>query len=243
MRMEEKMQAQGDTIIVMRDIIKRFYIGTPNELQILNGISLDVKKGEFLSIVGASGSGKSTLMNIIGALDRPTEGTYLLDGLRVDQAKDDQLSAIRNRKIGFVFQTFNLIPRTSALKNVELPMLYANVPLAKRTARAKELLEMVEMSDRMDHMPNELSGGQKQRVAIARAMANDPAIILADEPTGALDSKTGRLVMDLFHTLHKKQGKTIVLITHNYQLATETDRIITLSDGRIIPNGSGEVEA
>ena len=243
MRMEEKMQAQGDSIIVMRDIIKRFYIGTPNELQILNGISLDVKKGEFLSIVGASGSGKSTLMNIIGALDRPTEGTYLLDGLRVDQAKDDQLSAIRNRKIGFVFQTFNLIPRTSALKNVELPMLYANVPLAKRTARAKELLEMVEMSDRMDHMPNELSGGQKQRVAIARAMANDPAIILADEPTGALDSKTGRLVMDLFHTLHKKQGKTIVLITHNYQLATETDRIITLSDGRIIPNGSGEVEA
>ena len=236
MRMEEKMQAQGDTIIVMRDIIKRFYIGTPNELQILNGISLDVKKGEFLSIVGASGSGKSTLMNIIGALDRPTEGTYLLDGLRVDQAKDDQLSVIRNRKIGFVFQTFNLIPRTSALKNVELPMLYANVPLAKRTARAKELLEMVEMSDRMDHMPNELSGGQKQRVAIARAMANDPAIILADEPTGALDSKTGRLVMDLFHTLHKKQGKTIVLITHNYQLATETDRIIT-------PNGSGEVEA
>lgn len=243
MRMEEKMQAQGDTIIVMRDIIKRFYIGTPNELQILNGISLDVKKGEFLSIVGASGSGKSTLMNIIGALDRPTEGTYLLDGLRVDQAKDDQLSVIRNRKIGFVFQTFNLIPRTSALKNVELPMLYANIPLAKRTARAKELLEMVEMSDRMDHMPNELSGGQKQRVAIARAMANDPAIILADEPTGALDSKTGRLVMDLFHTLHKKQGKTIVLITHNYQLATETDRIITLSDGRIIPNGSGEVEA
>ena len=207
MRMEEKMQAQGDTIIVMRDIIKRFYIGTPNELQILNGISLDVKKGEFLSIVGASGSGKSTLMNIIGALDRPTEGTYLLDGLRVDQAKDDQLSVIRNRKIGFVFQTFNLIPRTSALKNVELPMLYANVPLAKRTARAKELLEMVEMSDRMDHMPNELSGGQKQRVAIARAMANDPAIILADEPTGALDSKTGRLVMDLFHTLHKKQGR------------------------------------
>ena len=209
----------------------------------MNGISLDVKKGEFLSIVGASGSGKSTLMNIIGALDRPTEGTYLLDGLRVDQAKDDQLSVIRNRKIGFVFQTFNLIPRTSALKNVELPMLYANVPLAKRTARAKELLEMVEMSDRMDHMPNELSVGQKQRVAIARAMANDPAIILADEPTGALDSKTGRLVMDLFHTLHKKQGKTIVLITHNYQLATETARIITLSDGRIIPNGSGEVEA
>ncbi|MGN1248897.1 MAG: ABC transporter ATP-binding protein [Candidatus Spyradocola sp.] len=230
---------ENQPIISMQGIIKRFYIGTPNELQILNGITLDVRKGEFLSIVGASGSGKSTLMNIIGALDRPTEGTYVLDGVRVDQAKDDQLSAIRNKKIGFVFQTFNLIPRTSALKNVELPMLYANVPPAKRTRRAKELLEMVEMDDRMSHMPNELSGGQKQRVAIARAMANDPAIILADEPTGALDSKTGRLVMDLFHTLHREQGKTIVLITHNYKLATETDRIVTISDGRIVPNTEG----
>ena len=230
---------ENQPIISMKDIIKRFYIGTPNELQILNGITLDVQQGEFLSIVGASGSGKSTLMNIIGALDRPTEGTYVLDGVRVDQAKDDQLSGIRNKKIGFVFQTFNLIPRTSALKNVELPMLYANVPPAQRTRRAKELLEMVEMDDRMSHMPNELSGGQKQRVAIARAMANDPAIILADEPTGALDSKTGRLVMDLFHTLHREQGKTIVLITHNYKLATETDRIVTISDGRIVPNTEG----
>ena len=230
---------ENQPIISMKGIIKRFYIGTPNELQILNGITLDVQPGEFLSIVGASGSGKSTLMNIIGALDRPTEGTYVLDGVRVDQAKDDQLSGIRNKKIGFVFQTFNLIPRTSALKNVELPMLYANVPPAQRTRRAKELLEMVEMDDRMSHMPNELSGGQKQRVAIARAMANDPAIILADEPTGALDSKTGRLVMDLFHTLHREQGKTIVLITHNYKLATETDRIVTISDGRIVPNKEG----
>ena len=220
---------ENQPIISMKGIIKRFYIGTPNELQILNGITLDVQQGEFLSIVGASGSGKSTLMNIIGALDR----------VRVDQAKDDQLSGIRNKKIGFVFQTFNLIPRTSALKNVELPMLYANVPPAQRTRRAKELLEMVEMDDRMSHMPNELSGGQKQRVAIARAMANDPAIILADEPTGALDSKTGRLVMDLFHTLHREQGKTIVLITHNYKLATETDRIVTISDGRIVPNTEG----
>ena len=230
---------ENQPIISMKGIIKRFYIGTPNELQILNGITLDVQQGEFLSIVGASGSGKSTLMNIIGALDRPTEGTYVLDGVRVDQAKDDQLSGIRNKKIGFVFQTFNLIPRTSALKNVEMPMLYANVPPAQRTRRAKELLEMVEMDDRMSHMPNELSGGQKQRVAIARAMANDPAIILADEPTGALDSKTGRLVMDLFHTLHREQGKTIVLITHNYKLATETDRIVTISDGRIVPNTEG----
>ena len=236
-------EAPARTIIRMRDIIKRFYIGTPNELQILNGISLDVREGEFLSIVGESGSGKSTLMNIIGALDRPTEGTYELDGVRVDEAKDDQLSKIRNGKIGFVFQTFNLIPRTSALKNVELPMLYAGVPAGKRTKRAKELLEMVEMTERMNHMPNELSGGQKQRVAIARAMANDPAIILADEPTGALDSRTGRLVMDLFHDLHDKQGKTIVLITHNYKLATETDRIVTISDGRIVPNREGGEEA
>ena len=236
-------EAPARTIIRMRDIIKRFYIGTPNELQILNGISLDVREGEFLSIVGESGSGKSTLMNIIGALDRPTEGTYELDGVRVDEAKDDQLSKIRNGKIGFVFQTFNLIPRTSALKNVELPMLYAGVPAGKRTKRAKELLEMVEMTERMNHMPNELSGGQKQRVAIARAMANDPAIILADEPTGALDSRTGRLVMDLFHDLHDKHGKTIVLITHNYKLATETDRIVTISDGRIVPNREGGGEA
>lgn len=236
-------EAPARTIIRMRDIIKRFYIGTPNELQILNGISLDVREGEFLSIVGESGSGKSTLMNIIGALDRPTEGTYELDGVRVDEAKDDQLSKIRNGKIGFVFQTFNLIPRTSALKNVELPMLYAGVPAGKRTKRAKELLEMVEMTERMNHMPNELSGGQKQRVAIARAMANDPAIILADEPTGALDSRTGRLVMDLFHDLHDKHGKTIVLITHNYKLATETDRIVTISDGRIVPNREGREEA
>ena len=236
-------EAPARTIIRMRDIIKRFYIGTPNELQILNGISLDVREGEFLSIVGESGSGKSTLMNIIGALDRPTEGTYELDGVRVAEAKDDQLSKIRNGKIGFVFQTFNLIPRTSALKNVELPMLYAGVPAGKRTKRAKELLEMVEMTERMNHMPNELSGGQKQRVAIARAMANDPAIILADEPTGALDSRTGRLVMDLFHDLHDKHGKTIVLITHNYKLATETDRIVTISDGRIVPNREGGEEA
>ena len=227
----------------MRDIVKRFYIGTPNELQILNGISLDVRQGEFLSIVGESGSGKSTLMNIIGALDRPTEGVYELDGVRVDQARDDELSRIRNRKIGFVFQTFNLIPRTSALKNVELPMLYAGVPAGERTRRAKALLQMVEMGDRMDHLPNELSGGQKQRVAIARAMANDPAIILADEPTGALDSRTGRLVMDLFHDLHDKHGKTIVLITHNYKLATETDRIVTIMDGRIVPNREGGGES
>lgn len=222
------------TIIDMHGIVKSFYIGTPNELEILHGINITVKEGEFVSIVGQSGSGKSTLMNIIGALDRATKGSYMLDGVPIGICDDKRLSEIRNKKIGFVFQTFNLISRTSALKNVELPMLYSGISKTERTKRAKELLDLVEMSDRMTHMPNELSGGQKQRVAIARAMANNPSIILADEPTGALDSSTGRLVMDLFHKLHKEQGKTIVLITHNPELAAETDRILTMKDGLIV---------
>ena len=227
----------GRQLIRMRGIVKRFYIGQPNELEILHGIDLDVKEGEFVSIVGASGSGKSTLMNMIGVLDRPTEGTYWLDGTDVQDAQDDELSQIRNRKIGFVFQNFNLISRTNARKNVELPMMYAGIPQKNRTQRAEELLNLVGMADRMDHQPNELSGGQKQRVAIARAMANDPAIILADEPTGALDSKTGRMVMDLFHRLNREQGKTIVLITHNQELAAETSRVLTMRDG-ILHTGS-----
>ncbi len=218
-------------IITMEDIHKSFYIGQPNELEILHGIDLQVYAGEFVSIVGSSGSGKSTLMNIIGALDKPTSGNYQLDDTNIMQAKDSALSAIRNKKIGFVFQNFNLVARTNALKNVELPLLYAGASAAQRTQRSKELLDLVEMGDRMHHQPNELSGGQKQRVAIARAMANDPAIILADEPTGALDSKTGRMVMDLFHKLNKEQGKTIVLITHSQELAAETHRIITMKDG------------
>ena len=221
-------------IISMKGIIKRFYINSPNELEILHGLDISVPEGQFVSIVGASGSGKSTLMNIVGALDRQTAGQYILDGIDMATIGDNELSGIRNKKIGFVFQNFNLIARTSALKNVELPMLYAGIPTRERTRRAKELLEMVEMTERASHAPNELSGGQKQRVSIARAMANDPAIILADEPTGALDSKTGRLVMDIFHKLHKEQGKTIVLITHNPELAEETDRVITLSDGSIV---------
>ena len=227
----------GRQLIRMRGIVKRFYVGQPNELEILHGIELDVNEGEFVSIVGASGSGKSTLMNMIGVLDRPTEGTYWLDGTDVEDAADDELSQIRNRKIGFVFQNFNLISRTNALRNVELPMMYAGVPQKKRTQRAEELLDLVGMGDRMLHQPNELSGGQKQRVAIARAMANDPAIILADEPTGALDSKTGRMVMDLFHQLNREQGKTIVLITHNQELAAETGRILTMRDGILYTNG------
>ena len=232
-------QSPKDLIIQMNRIVKTFNIGQPNELEILHGIDLTVHRGEFLAIVGQSGAGKSTLMNIIGVLDRPTSGEYFLDGVDVANAKDQQLSAIRNAKIGFVFQTFNLIPRTTALKNVELPMLYAGVSKSERTRRAKELLELVGMGERMGHDPNELSGGQKQRVAIARAMANDPAIILADEPTGALDSVTGRMVMDLFHQLHREKGKTIVLITHSKELAAETQRIVTISDGNIVSEQRG----
>ena len=225
-------------IIEMRGIVKRYYIGKPNELEILHGIDLAVWPGEFVAIVGESGSGKSTLMNIIGVLDRPTEGSYTLDGVDVGKAKDSALSAIRNRKIGFVFQTFNLIGRTSAQKNVELPMLYARAPARQRAKRAKELLAQVGMSERASHEPNELSGGQKQRVAIARALANEPALLLADEPTGALDSATSRTVMDIFHELHR-QGMTIVLITHSQQLAQECERILTLRDGRIISERKG----
>ncbi len=229
-------------IIDMKGIIKRYFIGQPNELEVLHGIDLQVSEGEFVAIVGQSGSGKSTLMNMIGALDRPTEGEYMLNGVDMFRAADRDLSAIRCNEIGFVFQTYNLVARTSALKNVELPMLYAGTPRSRRRSRAIELLRMMEMDDRMKHSPDELSGGQKQRVAIARAMANDPAIILADEPTGALDSATGRLIMDIFHKLNKEQGKTIVLITHSPELAEETQRILTLKDGRITGcrKGSGK---
>ena len=226
-------------IIDLKGIKKRFFEGTENEIEVLKGIDLQVYEGEFVSIVGASGSGKSTLMNIIGALDRASEGSYLLDGVDINQADDNELSHIRNKNIGFVFQTYNLIPRTSALKNVERPMLYAKVPGAERTERAKELLKLVGMEDRMKHNPDELSGGQKQRVAIARAMANHPAILLADEPTGALDSKTGRLIMDIFHQLNREQGMTILLITHSDNLAEETGRTFTLMDGEIIGERRG----
>jgi putative ABC transport system ATP-binding protein len=227
--------AEKENIVISLDgIIKKFYIGEPNELEILHGIHLEVEKGEFVSIVGESGSGKSTLMNIIGALDRPTAGTYYLGDINIGKAKDKELSHIRNREIGFVFQTYNLIARTTALENVELPMLYAGVGKKERRERAKELLHLVGMGERMTHKPEELSGGQKQRTAIARAVANDPSIILADEPTGALDSQTGRKVMDIFHRLHQESGKTIVLITHSQELAAETDRIIKISDGRVI---------
>lgn len=221
-------------VIKMNNIIKRYYIGKPNELQILNGINLEVNKGEFVSIVGESGSGKSTLMNIIGVLDRQTEGEYYLEGHDVNLLSDDIRSRVRNQRIGFVFQNFNLLPRANALKNVMVPLMYGEKKIKEKKERAREMLKMVGMEERANHRPNELSGGQKQRVAIARAMINDPAIILADEPTGALDSKTGHMVMDLFHKLHEEQGKTIVLITHSNELAAETQRIVKISDGSIV---------
>ena len=219
--------------------LKKYFPEGERQVRALDGVDLAIGKGTFTAIVGASGSGKSTLMNIIGVLDRPTEGSYVLDGVDVNGAKDAELSKIRDKKIGFVFQTYNLISKTNAIKNVEMPMLYAGVPGKQRVQRAKELLEMVGMGERMRHLPEELSGGQKQRVAIARAMANDPAIILADEPTGALDSVTGRKVMDLFHKLHDEEGKTIVLITHSPELAEETQRIVTIKDGHVIGEREG----
>ena len=230
---------ETEDLIRLENLVKIYDTGALKVMG-LKKINLTIRRGEFVAIMGQSGSGKSTLMNILGCLDRPTLGHYYLDGQDTAQMTSEELSAIRNQKIGFVFQNFNLISRTNAQKNVELPMMYAGVPAGKRSARAKELLEMVGMGNRLTHQPSELSGGQKQRVAIARAMANDPAIILADEPTGALDSKTGRLVMDLFHQLNREQGKTIVLITHNQELALETDRFVTMRDGRLYVGDTGE---
>lgn len=220
-------------LIKMEGIKKSFNIGKENELEILHGIDFDVNEGEFVSVVGQSGSGKSTLMNIIGLLDRQTSGYYELNKVDISSLKDSELSSYRSKKIGFVFQNFNLIPRSNALKNVELPMTYAGISKKERTERAERLLEIVDMKDRMNHLPNELSGGQKQRVAIARAMANDPDIILADEPTGALDSKTGRTVMDLFHKLNEVEKRTIIVITHNLDLAKEATRIYKMTDGNL----------
>lgn len=230
---ENILNTKNDIIIRTEGIYKRYFEGEENELTVLDDINISVESGEFLSIVGPSGSGKSTMMQILGVLDRPSEGHYWLEGVPTEELNDSRLSDIRNKRIGFVFQTYNLVSRSTAQKNVELPMLYAGTSRRERIEKSRYLLDLVGMGDRMSHMPNELSGGQKQRVAIARALANDPAMILADEPTGALDSKTGRQVMDLFHEIHE-QGATVVLITHNPELAEETDRIITLRDGKIV---------
>lgn len=227
-------------VIDIQKITKKYFMGSENELTVLKGIDLQVKSGEFVALVGASGSGKSTLMNIIGTLDKPTEGKYLLDGENIHDFSDNKVSELRNQKIGFVFQNFNLISRMTALKNVELPMIYAGVSKKERQKRAMELLEMVGMENRIKHLPNELSGGQKQRVAIARAMVNNPSIILADEPTGALDSKSGKAVVDIFNDLNQNQKKTIIMVTHSQEVANIAKRIITISDGNIISDKGNE---
>lgn len=227
------MSNDVDLLLALRGVTKTFNPGTPSELTVIPGLDMDVARGEFVSVVGASGCGKSTLMNIIGLLDKPTTGGYWFNGVNMLELHDNELAHYRSENIGFVFQNFSLIGRISAQKNVELPMMYAGMGRKERADRARELLAMVGMGNRLGHQPNQLSGGQKQRVAIARALANNPDLLLADEPTGALDSSTGRLVMDLFHDLNQTHGKTIVFITHNPELAAETERVITMIDGRV----------
>lgn len=218
--------------IRIEELTKIYGMGVQQVLA-LDKVSLTVNRGEFVAIIGASGSGKSTFMNVVGCLDRATSGEYFLEGINIKDKTDDELSHIRNRYVGFVFQSFNLVSRTSAFRNIELPMIYSKIPKAEREERTRKLLIEVGLSDRGHHMPNELSGGQKQRVAIARAMANDPSLLLADEPTGNLDSKTSLEIMDIFTRLNKEKGATILLVTHERSIAECADRIITFHDGKI----------
>ena len=217
------------TFFQMTGITKSYWMGDEWS-PVLRGIDLTVREGEFLSVLGPSGSGKSTLMNIIGCLDTPTSGEYILHGRRVDDLAPDELARIRNQEIGFIFQSFQLLPRQDALSNVELPLIYAGMPRQQRRERAAEMLRRVGLENKMDHLPNQLSGGQQQRVAIARALATDPSILLADEPTGALDQKTGHQVMDLFHELHD-EGRTIIMITHDRHIAQNASRLVRILDG------------
>jgi putative ABC transport system ATP-binding protein len=230
------MSALPDTgyehLIEMRELTRVYQLG-PQEIYALRGVNLTIEPGEYVAIMGPSGSGKSTLMNVIGCLDTPSSGAYLLDGLPVEQMNEDQLAAVRNKKIGFVFQTFNLLSRTTALQNVELPLIYAKIPRAQRREMAEEALLNVGLKDRMNHQPNELSGGQRQRVAIARALVNKPSLLLADEPTGNLDSQTGREILDLFRDLHSR-GNSIIMVTHEDDVAQEAKRVIYIRDGKIV---------
>jgi putative ABC transport system ATP-binding protein len=218
-------------IIETHDLWKTYVMGS-EEIHALRGVSINIEHGEYVAIMGPSGSGKSTLMNLIGCLDTPSKGSYLLNGKQVSEMNDNELARIRNEEIGFVFQTFNLLPRASALHNVELPLIYAGVPAKDRQERAKDALKKVELEERMMHKPNELSGGQRQRVAIARALVNNPSILLADEPTGNLDSKTGVEIMALFEKLHAG-GNTIVLVTHEADIAAHAHRVIHIRDGQV----------
>ncbi len=220
-------------MIIHMEGLTKIYQMDGVKVEALKGVTLGVEAGEYISIMGPSGSGKSTLMNLIGCLDTPTAGSYLLDGIRVSEMEDDQLAEVRNKKIGFVFQTFNLLPRSSALKNVELPMQYAGVNAAKRREMAAASLESVGLGRRMHHKPTEMSGGERQRVAIARALVNNPAILLADEPTGNLDSKTGVEIMAIFDRLHQ-EGRTVILVTHDQRVAEHADRMVSLLDGQVV---------
>jgi putative ABC transport system ATP-binding protein len=225
------MTEPQDALIRTQDLWKTYEMGS-NEVHALQGVSFSIARNEYVAIMGPSGSGKSTLMNLIGCLDTPTKGQYWLNGKLVSEMDDDELAHIRNKEIGFVFQTFNLLARATALHNVELPLIYSGLPARERTDRAKKSLQMVELSDRMHHKPNELSGGQRQRVAIARALVNHPSIILADEPTGNLDSATGVEIMKLFDRLHM-EGNTIILVTHERDIAEYAHRVISIRDGKI----------
>ena len=228
----------GETILTMRDIVKCYQMGEEEQM-ILKHIDFSMCRGEFVSILGPSGSGKSTMMNIIGCLDVPTSGSYILSGQDTSDMDEEELAHIRNREIGFIFQSFQLLPRLNALENVELPLVYAGVSPSERRRRAKAVLERVGLGDKVRHKPSQLSGGQQQRVSIARALANNPSVILADEPTGALDSHTGRDVLHLLQELHQ-EGNTIVLITHDNSIARQAQRIIRLEDGRVVYDGPAD---
>jgi putative ABC transport system ATP-binding protein len=229
---EPETAAPADGVLIRAEDLWRTYVMGTEEIHALRGVSFTIDPGEYLAIMGPSGSGKSTLMNLIGCLDTPSKGNYVLRGKVVSQMNDDELAEVRNREIGFVFQTFNLLPRASALHNVELPMVYAGIPREERLERARRALEQVDLADRMHHKPNELSGGQRQRVAIARALVMGPSILLADEPTGNLDSTTGEEIMRVFERLHA-DGNTIILVTHEHDIAEHAHRVLKIRDGRV----------